>query len=189
MKHVALVFVLACSSSQRADPEPTREVETAPEAAPVEHTVEHTAERGAQFVTVAEIWAPDESAVLGVVLAMREEPRGTAHDFEMPTGDHDPGDGFAVLFGARLIREDGAIISATTEETTRSFELRRTTLPGPVQVWTFDGDAGLSAVHRIEPCQSCEPWRSPPTRYLMVVPEGQSLRATPEPGWTIAISP
>ena len=170
-----LVLALACSSTAR----PSRE------AAPASPTVTETAD---EFVTVAELWAPDESAVLGVVIAMREAPRGNAHDFEMPTGDHDPGDGFGVLFGARLIREDGEVISATTEREPRTFELSRRALPAPVQVWTFD-DANVRTIDRLEPCESCEPWRSPPTRFVVVVAEGQPLRATPDVGWSIAISP
>ena len=84
----AIAFLAACSSSTpRAESRP----EPVPSATPTE-----------EFVTVAELWAPDESAVLGVVIAMREAPRGDASDFEMPTGDHDPGDGFGVLFGGFL---------------------------------------------------------------------------------------
>lgn len=186
---VALLLI-ACSSSQRAEPEETpREVDQqVVEAQEQEQVEQEQIGAPAEFVTVAELWAPDESAVLGVVVSMREMPSGRAADFVMPTGDHDPGDGFAVLFGARLIREGAEVISATTEETRRSFEISRSALPGPVQIWSFD-DASLSAVVRLEPCRNCDAWRSPPTRFLIVLTEGQALSATPEPGWTIAISP
>ena len=182
MKRVlgCMTLLLACSSGQsRSEPAP-RDPEPAPSQEPAARTDE--------FVTGAELWAPDESAVLGIVVAMRQSPRGDASDFAMPTGESDPGDAYAVLFGARLIREGSAILSASLREQPRPFALERSAMPGPVQVWMFE-DAALSRIERVEPCTACEPWQSPPARFVLIVPEGQALSATPAPGWTIAISP
>ncbi len=176
---VALALSVACSSTpesnRSATPNRSAPVDPAP---PVQ----------SEFVTTAELWAPDESAVLGVIVAMREMPRGDASDYVLPEAEGDPGDGHGVLFGAQLIREEGRVLSATTPQSSRSFELSRRALSRAVHVWCFD-DAELTHVVRVEPCEACEPWRSPETAYVLVVPEGQSLSASPQVGWTIAISP
>lgn len=180
VRRFALVLLVACSSTPDSNRSET------PTAGSSVHS--DPAPEPAEFVTVAEIWAPDESAVLGVIVAMREAPRGDASDYVLPDAEGDPGDGHGVLFGAQLIREEGRVLSATTPQSSRSFELSRQALSRAVDVWCFD-DAELTHVVRVEPCDSCEPWSSPETAYVLVVPEGQSLSSRPEVGWTIAISP
>jgi len=183
---LALALALGCSATNgareaRRGPQNPREPTAAEVPGPT------NVPSPAHFVTTAELWAPDER-VLGVLVSMRESPAGEASDFLLPNGDLDPGDARAVLFGARLIREGGAILSAATNETPLRFELSRVSLAAPATVWLFR-EADLIGVERVEPCNGCAAWSSSPAHFVLVVPDGQQLSATPEPGWTIAISP
>jgi hypothetical protein len=191
------LLLVGCGSSRRAAPqegEPsaaTATEATEPTEAPTQAPTQTETAPLIEFVTGAQLNAPDESQIVGVAISMRGEPEGNARDFA-PTEPEETqeGDGRAVLFGAEMIRDDdGSILSARTAHVPRRFTLERRHLPGPVRVWLFD-DADITAVERLEPCMDCEPWRSPEVRFIVVVPETTAGDAHDvATDWNIAIDP
>ncbi len=176
---LALCWLLAfaCSSSATTrQPTSTQEPAIPHESPPT--TTLATTPRAPDFVTNVELTAPDESEVLGYRVAVYERPsEELAPRAEENGEDYDA----ALLFGARVVRDDSGVAIGVSGSGTTPTHAPRTT--APLDGWVFDDGRYVETVSLDARAHD---W---PAGHVVIAVRRDARTPRLGAGWSIAIEP
>lgn len=180
---LALSFFLALACSPSATPvadhasaEGTETREPPPSTS--RRTSPFASTRAPDFVTNVELTSPDESEVLGYRVAVYERP---SEELE-PRAD-DRGDGYdaALLFGARVVRDESGVALGVSGSGTTPTHAPRTS--APLDGWVF---ADGRYVETVALDAGAHEW---PAGHVVIAVRRDARAPRLGEGWSIAIEP
>lgn len=177
------LLAFACSSSATTrQPTSTREPATPHESPTTNATPTTTratpATSAPDFVTNVELTSPDESEVLGYRVAVYERPsEDLAPRAEESGEDYDA----ALLFGARVVRDDSGIAIGVSGSGTTPTHAPRTT--APLDGWVFDDGRYVETVSLDARAHD---W---PAGHVVIAVRRDPRTPRLGAGWSIAIEP